>query len=114
MASSGEAMKSMDDEVEVKSNGPATASLAEGTSNGQATEEPLDDVVKYTSVSYFSLRNFTRISTKGGFQSVFKAVVSATRCAKTLPKLGENYELYNSYPVFAELMTAEGERVLQL
>lgn len=47
-------------------------------------------------------------------RNIFKSVVEATKTANDLPKLGDNYELYASFPAFAELMKTEGERTLNL
>lgn len=92
--------------------------MEEGTSSTEKTSRILEDSVKYTQVSAFGvLSNRQRAASKPKaicFQDVFKAVIAATRCAKALPKLGDNYELYNSYPLFAQLMEAEGDRILQL
>lgn len=41
-----------------------------------------------------------------------KTVLSATRQANGLPKLGQNFELYSSFPAFAQFMNIEANRVL--
>lgn len=47
-------------------------------------------------------------------QQIFQHVLAATRYANALPKLGDNYELYASYPAFSKVMDVEGRRVLEL
>uniref|UniRef100_A0A915IDH0 Exosome complex component 10 homolog n=1 Tax=Romanomermis culicivorax TaxID=13658 RepID=A0A915IDH0_ROMCU len=42
---------------------------------------------------------------------VLRCLMNATKCANNLPKIGQNFELYSSYPLFADLLKTEGHRL---